>query len=156
MLKRHTNRIVGAVFGLIFALMVSLLCRVNLFEKFEWISYDYRIRLRGKRFTSPHIVLIGITSDCLKRKHCGPVPWDRAKIWAPAVKRIHEAGAKVIAFDVFFPEPRAGDGAFAQAIKEAGNVILPVHAPVELDRRAVHKGSIALLKTFKFIGEKCR
>jgi hypothetical protein len=52
----------------------------------------------------------------------------RVTVHAQLIDRLREAGAKVIALDVNFPEPSdtAADTALATSLKAAGNVVLPV------------------------------
>ena len=55
-------------------------------------------------------------------------PWPRV-YHAQLVRRLHEAGASVIAFDVDFSARSSdGDAALASAIRDAGHVILPIFA----------------------------
>ncbi|MFO0764740.1 MAG: CHASE2 domain-containing protein [Patescibacteria group bacterium] len=55
----------------------------------------------------------------------GRWPWDRS-VHAELIRRLSDAGAKVIAVDVNFPEPsnQANDQELADAIKRAGNVVV--------------------------------
>jgi adenylate cyclase len=76
--------------------------------------------LRSKRFhdqgeTSPNLVILEITDASLTR--LGRWPWSRMR-HASIVDNLKEYGAKVVMFDVLFPEPEspAADRAFAAAI----------------------------------------
>ncbi len=62
-------------------------------------------------------------------------PYSRS-IWAHLVNNLHAAGAKLIVFDIQFgtPADSAGDAAFADAIKHAGNVLLAGELMVERNR----------------------
>jgi adenylate cyclase len=70
-------------------------------------------------------VIVAIDDASLGR--IGRWPWPRT-VHAQLIDRLHEAGAKVIALDVNFPEvsDSAADAALAASIKSSGNVILPV------------------------------
>ena len=52
-------------------------------------------------------------------------PWPRS-LHAKLIRKMHEAGAAVVAFDVLFDHPttKAQDEALASAIRDAGNVVL--------------------------------
>lgn len=58
----------------------------------------------------------------------GPmVSWPRT-VYAKAVDQLAQAGARVIAFDLFFDAPTADDPELVAALARAGNVITPVEA----------------------------
>src|SRR3954454_11357746 len=54
-------------------------------------------------------------------------PWPRV-YHAQVVRKLHQSGASIIAFDVDFSARSTGDQALAFAIREAGNVVLPIFA----------------------------
>lgn len=97
---------------------------------------DYRLRKyveqKTKNKKDPEIVLADIDDQSLKE--IGRWPWSRNQ-WIIFMKKMQEAGAKVVAFDVMFSEPEVAcndvspDIKFAEAIKEyqktGGKVILP-------------------------------
>jgi len=64
-------------------------------------------------------VLVEIWDDALRE--FGAWPFDR-HYHADLIKILGEFGAKAVAFDIFFVEPREGDEAVAEAAKKAGNV----------------------------------
>src|SRR5688572_25681782 len=70
-------------------------------------------------------IIVAIDDASLGR--IGRWPWPRT-VHASLVDRLREAGAKVVALDVNFPEPSetAADVTFAASLKAAGNVVLPV------------------------------
>ena len=90
----------------------------------ELHSLDVRFQLRGPRRPGPEIVLV-IVDDASIAK-LGRPPFSRG-LFADVVKKLSAAGARVIAFDLLFSEAQepAPDHAFAAAIRDAGNVILP-------------------------------
>ncbi len=104
-------------------LSVYFLFHFDLLKRFELVTYDYRMILKGKRPADPRIVVIEISDDSVAK--IGRWPWDRD--WhATLVKILKELGAKKVVFDIIFSEKSnlAKDAAFAQSIKEAGNVYL--------------------------------
>ncbi|WP_460048432.1 CHASE2 domain-containing protein [Sessilibacter sp. MAH2] len=76
----------------------------------------------------PELLIVAIDERSLLE--LGRWPWPR-RAHAQLVDRLHEAGAKAIAFDVVFPESDqfdvGGDAAFAESIKRMGKVALSVH-----------------------------
>ena len=88
---------------------------------------DARFRHRGELSKCPDVVLVSITDDCIE--DLGTWPWPRSR-HAQLLKALNKAGAKVVAFDVMFNEPSLqgedDDQKFALAVKEAGNVVLPI------------------------------
>ena len=71
---------------------------------------------------TPRICVVGVTEKCLAKY--GDMPWDRG-IHAQLVQRLRAAGARTIAFDIYFPPGGKGNDVFAEACRDAGNVILP-------------------------------
>lgn len=83
--------------------------------------------LRGPRPPPPEVVVAAI--DVESAEHLGvsytPRKWPRS-LHAQLVRNLTQAGVSVIAFDVFFEElgDAEADGLLAQALREAGNVVL--------------------------------
>lgn len=77
------------------------------------------------RTADPSAVIVAIDDASLGR--IGRWPWPRS-VHAQLIDRLREAGVKVVALDVNFPEPSdtAADKALAASLKAAGNVVLPV------------------------------
>ena len=65
-------------------------------------SLDLRFRLRGNRPPGPEVTIVMIDDRSLDS--LGRWPLSRA-LFARALERIHDAGAKVVAFDLLFTEP---------------------------------------------------
>ena len=102
-----------------------LIMNTPLMERFENVFVDFFFRQRPPISMHPAIVHIDMAEDGLQA--FGRWPWPRYN-HAAMVHILHEWGAKEIVFDVIFSEPSTtfDDEALAQAIKEAGNVYLPV------------------------------
>jgi adenylate cyclase len=114
------------VFGLallvfaVLAVMNALRWGQNLENEVLDLSY----RLRPSSPAPPELVIVGINEESfqdIKRSW----PWPRG-LHAEVVRRLKAAGARLIVFDVIFAEPSdvRDDQLFAEAIKEAGNVIM--------------------------------
>ncbi|PIU40651.1 MAG: hypothetical protein COT00_00575 [Candidatus Omnitrophica bacterium CG07_land_8_20_14_0_80_50_8] len=104
-------------------LCVLFMFHFDLLKRFEFVTYDYRVMLRGTRLADPKIVVIEISDDSIAK--IGRWPWDRD--WhATLVKILKELGAKKVVFDVIFSEKSdtAKDAVLAMSMKAAGNVYL--------------------------------
>lgn len=111
--------------GILITLAIAILMYVKIspLEMFEEKLYDLRLKIRGKVIPPPYVVIIAIDDKSLER--FGRWPWSRDKM-ARLTEILHRGGAKVIAFDILFAEPEKNDAVFAESIKKAGNVILPL------------------------------
>jgi adenylate cyclase len=93
--------------------------------------FDWRNRLSDKLFLSKNsgevILIVSIDNQSLQA--LGRWPWDR-KIHAELIEKISAAKPLVIGMDVNFPEASnlESDKALGEAIKKAGNVVLPVES----------------------------
>lgn len=102
----------------------------GIFNKYEWALVDFKFKIRErlrKKNINKNIIIIDIDEQSLKE--LGQWPFPRT-YYADIVKTLKEDGAKIISFDILFPEQdrinRENDKIFATAIREANNVILPI------------------------------
>ena len=104
--------------------MVIILFSFNWLQNLELVTYDYRMILKSQfQFnTQKNIVLVTIDDQSIKK--LGAWPWPR-KYHAQLIRTLNQAGAKVIGFDILFHRATKHDRSLAQAIKKAGNVVLP-------------------------------
>ncbi len=121
--------------ALVFLGVVSLFYFRSL-DRFELVTYDYRMILRGERPSEPQIAVIEISDESIKK--IGRWPWTRD--WhAAMVKALTELGAKAIVFDVLFSESDdpTKDQIFSQVIADSKNVYLAevVHPEAEGEAR---------------------
>ena len=102
-----------------------LVMNTPLMDRFENVFIDFFFRQRPPIGMHPAIVHIDMAEDSLQA--LGRWPWPRYN-HAAMVHILHEWGAKEIVFDVIFSESSTtfDDESLSQAIKEAGNVYLPV------------------------------
>lgn len=110
-------------------IIVSMLAAIYLayglqiFQRFELVTYDYRCMMRGSRPAQPQIVVIEISDDSVAK--IGRWPWERN--WhASLIKILKKLGAKAVVFDVIFSEQSdpVNDASLAGAIQAAKNVYL--------------------------------
>lgn len=97
--------------------------------KVELSSQDLRYFLRERLRQSPDTSELCIVAIDEKSVQARTWPWSRS-VYAGFVRRMREAGARCVLFDILFTEPRdaPGDQAFAATMHEAGNVFLLFHA----------------------------
>jgi adenylate cyclase len=86
----------------------------------SWLSDQFFL----SKQTSNNIVIIGI-DDATLAEYGKWSEWRRL-YHAQAIDNLTAAKARVVAFDVLFADTSSDDEIFAKAIKENGNVILPV------------------------------
>lgn len=100
-----------------------------LFSMAQIRSTDFLFKSRaGERARSTVIVGIDQRSYRELLPTYGPlVNWPRT-LYAHALDDLRKAGARVIAFDIFFDASKGEDPELAAAIRRAGNVLMPVEA----------------------------
>ncbi len=116
----------------------------NLFERLEWITYDWRVRLAfdATAPVAPNLGAVFIDDDSLtavNREHQVNWPWPR-QLHGRVIRELKAQGAKAVGFDIRFGElhpsnpatavemPGEGrlesDEYFARQLRETGNVVL--------------------------------
>lgn len=109
----------------LFGAVCSLLPAISALE--QGIGLDWLFRLRGPRPAPPEVVVVNIDQASSQWFDLANEPrkWPRA-YHARMVNKLVALGARIIAFDIIFDEPREaeGDRLFTEAVSEAGNVVL--------------------------------
>lgn len=105
-----------------------LIIGLHLLGAFEWLelrTYDLRYALLPTAQLRTPILLVRIDEESEARLNVRATDTPRA-MYAAAVRNLADAGASLIAFDVIFSRPQdpGEDADFAEAIAEAGNVVL--------------------------------
>jgi serine/threonine-protein kinase len=80
---------------------------VNIFEALELKTYDLRSSLRLNTKPAQDIAIVSIDDDSISK--LGRWPWPRTLI-AQGIKKINDAGAKVIGLNILFTEPERNQG----------------------------------------------
>ncbi len=126
----------GLVIGLISAIALS-------FGILETWSKRVSDRLYLPYTADERIVIVAIDDASMAR--LGRWPWDRS-VHAELISKIAEAGVLAIGYDVNFPEPQdeENDMALANAIKKAGNVVLPVELELLLSKNEETRAKLIL------------
>jgi adenylate cyclase len=119
--KQKAAFIIGLVITILSAGLMFL--KLPPLEALEEKLYDYRFKIRGAAKNPDNVVIAAIDEKSIGR--LGRWPWDRDKI-AALVNKLNAAGAEIIVFDVIFSESEKNDILLGRAIKDAGNVVLPI------------------------------
>lgn len=97
----------------------------GLLHELELDSIDQRFEVRGSRGTPGGVAVVGIDGPSFSELQ---QRWPLRRTYhARLIRRLHAAGAKVIAYDVQFTEPseiESDDFALFDAVAAAGNVVL--------------------------------
>jgi adenylate cyclase len=117
--RRQRNHILISLgVGLLFTLIAIFL---RPFVSFEWRLEDM---LFLPTLPSSNIVIVAIDDESLA-EHGRWSEWPRS-LHAQAINNLAEAGAMVIGYDVLFADESSDDPMLAQAMADAGNVVLAV------------------------------
>ena len=107
--KIFSDWVVGVALTLFF-LFIIISGNLDFTHPIEMKSYDLRAKLEASDERSPDIELVPITNEDINE--LGRWPWPRSII-AKCIDNLHEAGAKVIALNIFFSEPEENAGLIA-------------------------------------------
>ncbi len=138
--------IVGLLIGLLGVAATLFPCGLDLEEN---IGLDLLFKLRGVREAPSEVVVVTVdkvSADNLNLP-IRPDKWPRS-LHARLIENLVRKGAAVIAFDMTFDQPRSPehDNLFAEAIKNAGNVILCEYLKKEkislTDKEGRHTGDL--------------
>ena len=116
--------LVKIMLGVVLSIIVLIIFLKDPLQKFELITFDYRMKNLPARPTHPDIVLVEMAEDSINA--IGRWPWPRE--WhATLITALSQYKAKAIMFDVLFsePGPNLGDISLEGAIEKAGSVYLP-------------------------------
>jgi len=119
--KTKINLFIGFFITALFGFFMII--RFSPIEGLEGKLYDYRFKLRGSIQPLKDIVIAAIDEKSIER--LGRWPWSREKI-AKLVKILSGGEAEVILIDTILSEREDNDPLLGKAIREAGNVLLPI------------------------------
>jgi adenylate cyclase len=110
--------------GLVALGAITALSFTNPGQNLENRALDFCYTMRPVAPPPPELLIVGIDEASFQELK-KPWPWPR-HLHATLIKRLSEAGARLIVFDVLFADPTTpeDDRAFAEAMHKAGNVIL--------------------------------
>ncbi len=97
----------------------------RIYQQLELLMDDMRFLARGSREAPATVAIVAVDEFSLKELGQWPFPRD---YHAKLIRNLQRDGAKAVFFDVLFNEPdRSGqDAELVRAMKEAGNVFLPL------------------------------
>ena len=154
MLSRLSKAVIlGLLTGIVGVIFIFLPFGHSLDEN---IGLDLLFKLRGEKPNPSDAIIVSIDKDSSEHLNLpdNPDKWPRS-FHARLVENLVREGAKVIAFDVHFIEPRVAedDNLFAKAIQKAGNVVLcePLKAkevPLS-DKGSPHEDVLSIVKIVK-------
>ena len=104
---------------------------------FEMRLYDWRVRSQVKDAENPDVIIVGIDNETLADP--GLTLWGPAALarehYAAMVEHLSNAGVSVIGLDVAMVREADEDEALAEALRQAGNVVVIADAVAEVGRR---------------------
>ncbi len=114
--KIFPDWLIGVLLTLFF-LFITLTGVLDFPEAIEMKAFDLRARLAAPEDRNPDIELVVISEEDLSE--LGRFPWPR-DILAQGIRNLSLAGARVIALNIYFPEPEESSGLKAiRILKEA-------------------------------------
>ena len=102
-------------------ILVFVLSWLKVFNNYELMTYDFRLKIRPPLKASPEIILIEISDDTLSSLGKWPLPRD---FHAGLLQVLKEKGVRMAVFDLIFAEPTMFDEALAEAARESGNAYM--------------------------------
>lgn len=101
---QHVHQRIWRRFAVVLMILITALYVWNpmIINDIELNTLDVRQKAFGPQATSGKVAIVAI--DEASVHDVGRWPWPRS-VLAKMIKHLHEAGAKVIVLDVFFPEP---------------------------------------------------
>ena len=114
-------------------LLVGVFSQTTLYPRLIWWFEDSLQPLLGPSLPMDHIVAFDVDEESMQRlqPELGAWPYSR-DVYARAARFLTDHGARAIAFDILFSEPRQGDDALAVALDRRsvlGAVALPSPLP---------------------------
>jgi len=112
---RFLGRALGVVTGAL--LVVGVLAQTTLYPRLLWWFEDSVQSLLSPSLPMDHVLAIDVDEESIRRlePELGAWPYPR-EVYARAARFLAEHGARAIAFDILFSEPREGDDALAGAL----------------------------------------
>ncbi len=109
----------SAVFALMAFLLTALLETSDVFRRMDYDLTDTHSRLLAPKIHFDQVVVVDVDEESMTqlRPKLGPWPYDR-EVYALVTDFLLRSGAKAIAYDVLFSDPRKGDEVFAEALDE--------------------------------------
>ena len=122
----------SAIITLLATSVFALACWVTIdpIEAMGRRIYDGYFTLRGPVAVPDTVVIVAIDEASIRRE--GHWPWPRQRL-AKLLRRMDQAGAALMVFDIVWSEAQPGDRELAAAIADSGRSILPLAFSLEHD-----------------------
>lgn len=120
-------------------LLVGLFSQTTLYPRLGWWIDDAAQRLLSSPLPMDHVLVVDVDEESMRRlePRFGAWPYSR-DVYARAARFLAEHGARAIAFDILFSEPREGDDAFALALDRRA-VLAAAALPYSLPRSSAYQ-----------------
>jgi EAL domain-containing protein (putative c-di-GMP-specific phosphodiesterase class I)/CHASE2 domain-containing sensor protein len=129
----HSGRLRPLLAPVATAAAAFLLWSLSVLAPLEESMADAANRINSRPPTGDVVI---VEMDARSLREFKQWPWPRTR-HAQLVDRLHQSGARMVAFDVdFSARSGAGDRSFATSIERAGNVVLPIFAQPETTARS--------------------
>ncbi len=102
-------------------LLAALGLLLGVGESLQLRIQDFWYAVRGERSPSPQVAIVAIDGASLNVVG-ERWPWPR-DAYVPLLENLRLAGAKVVGFDIAFASPTDEDEAFANEMRESGNIV---------------------------------
>lgn len=124
-MEKNRFRFLNFVLSFIIALCILILSHAPLLQKLDLLRLDMFFQQAPPASIDPRIIIVEITDYDIEK--IGRWPWNRSWLAAMTVT-LKKLGARAVFLDMVFSEPSTefDDAAFETAMREAGNVYLPL------------------------------
>ena len=109
------------------AFLLTAVFLMGLTRSADALFLDSLYHLRGPQATQGDVVLVGL-DEAFIQAYDTPVSLLDRRFYARVLDTLHDAGAKAVGLDVFFPEPTPQDDMLAQSVRRS-EAVLP-HIPL--------------------------
>ncbi len=134
-------------------LLAALFSQGTLFARLAWWVDDSLQRRFAVELPLDRVVVVDVDEASLQRLQArlGAWPYPR-DAYAQAHRYLVARGARAVAYDILFAEPRAGDGAFAAALDPRG-VLAAAALPYPYPRSTQYLAQLAQVSLFDAQGD---
>ncbi|MFA5915621.1 MAG: CHASE2 domain-containing protein [Burkholderiales bacterium] len=143
---RFLSRALGVLAAAL--VLVGLFSQTTLYPRLVWWFEDSVQRLLRSPLPMDHVVVVDVDEESMQRlePELGAWPFSR-DVYARATRFLAGHGARAIAFDILFSEPRQGDDAFADALDRRG-VLAAAALPYPLPRPPAYREQLGRAALF--------
>jgi signal transduction histidine kinase/ActR/RegA family two-component response regulator len=123
--------------------LVGLFSQTTLYPRIAWWADDAAQRVLGTPLAMDHVLVVDVDEESMRRLAPSLGAWPFARdAYARAARYLAGQGARAVAFDILFAEPREGDAAFALALGPR-DVLAAAALPYSLPRSTDYQQQLA-------------